>query len=200
MPELSDSIISNKKELRDLVASIYGGDDLPLTRENFRSELWRALANVVHYNKHNPLIQHAVREYPTLICRAYSILSIRFGSFCYAPMTKSILFDFIEMLDNDIDEVELAACAYAQSQRGKKVFFPELFVIREMVHTIYNVKYFDTSVLPPTPHHAFAIIANNMPELFSSNMSPEALYGHMQVFARKFDELHVIVESSKTQK
>lgn len=198
MPELSYPVIpAHKEELRRYVQGVYGGTITEvLTKENFLKKMWGAMSSLVHHSKSNLLVQHAVRMYPNLTCRAYVILSIRYGSFGYQPVMHAVLMDFIDMLDKDIDEVELDACAYARSSHPNS-FFPELFQLREMISTVYGGKHFDISVLPSTPHHAFVLIANNCPELFLEKISPETVYGHMQVLARKMDEIHSQIASSQ---
>lgn len=197
MSELSYLVIpAHKEELRKRIRNIYGSEHTEtLTKENFLKETWRVMSSFVHHNKRNLLIQYAAREYPNFTCRAYVILSIRFGKFGYEPTMRSVLDDFVDMLDKDFDEVELGACTYAERKYALS-FFPELYALREMINVVYGAKYFDLSVLPPTPHHAFVLIANNCPELLLNKTSPEALYGHMQVLARKIDELHSLVSSN----
>ena len=171
-----------KSVLQNKLLIQYGGlCSEPLTKASFPHELWDGLASFVQQNKGNSLIQDAMvnLRHGGLIPRVFLILSVLYGSYSYQPDKPHILKDFINMLDEDLDETELRVCEYAEGQTS--AFFPELYVVWQNIRQVYGAAEFSLTVLPHTPYHAYSLFVLNRPKSLDGNLRHAALFGELSV-------------------
>ncbi|HEY9585341.1 MAG TPA: hypothetical protein VJJ02_01985 [Candidatus Paceibacterota bacterium] len=162
----------------NVVYGLFGGEPLP--RERFPQDSWRAIADLVHYNKGNPLVAEAVRRHPDLIPRCFTILTVLYGAYTSEPSRVSILKDLVSMLGKDLVEEERRVLEYAQT-KGSGSFFPELYKVQEKIREIYATPRFNRAVLPPTPYHAYALHVLNSYDMLGKNTTTDLIFG--QLFA-----------------
>ena len=157
-------------------------------KEDFLVDAFRAITSLVHYHKGNPLVQQAVRNYPDLTPRCFTILTILHGAYTSEPSKRSIMDDVIGMLDSDLVEQELEACTYAKNARAG-AFFPELVKVMETIRNVYESKYLSLDALPPTSHQAYTLYVLNCADKLSRKVCEEEMYGHLSVYAGKFEKV-----------
>ncbi len=182
-----ETIETERLALNGWIATVHGMGSAPLTKKDFPQESWRIISSLVHHNKHNPLVQHAVKQNPDLIPRGYAILSVLYGAYTGEPNKIGMLKDFVNMLGKDLVEEELAVLAYAKT-KSVGSFFPELFKTLEMIHEVYSAEHFPLMVLPPTPYQAYTLFVIHHQDLIGKDMRPEELFGHLSVSDSKFQK------------
>lgn len=171
-----------KAVLQNKLLMQYGGlCNKPLTKASFPYEIWDGLASFVQQNKGNSLIQDAMvnLRHGGLIPRAFLILSVLYGSYSYQPDKAHILKDFINMLDEDLDETELRICEYAEGKTN--AFFPELYAVWQNIRKVYGAAEFSLAVLPHTPYHAYSLFVLNRPKGLDGGLRDAALFGELSV-------------------
>jgi hypothetical protein len=180
----------------DTVYYLRGGEHL--TKETFLHGTWQVLSSLVRHNKANPFIQEAVRRHPDLIPRGFAILSVTYGAYASEPKVRSILRDFVRMLECDLLEKEVNACvyAYARAKEGG-AFFPELHGVLEKIRAIYSAEHFRLDALPPTMHQAYALYVLNNQDKLGKGMSQEELFGHLSVSDSKMRKSIELVKSTQ---
>jgi hypothetical protein len=196
-----------KTALNDWIDTVYGitrGDTIP--KERFLHEAWGAIANIVHYNKENKLMRESVQKYPDLTPRTFTILTVLYGAYSSPPNKRSLLRDFVGMIDKDLikesdedlGETELKVWEYAK-QASKDAFFPELASLLTMVYEIYNSEHFNPKVMPPTLYQGFALFALNHADRLGGNLRPEELFGYLYSDDSRFKEIFSLAKP-RTQK
>ncbi|MDO8521224.1 MAG: hypothetical protein Q7S52_03850 [bacterium] len=189
-----DAILAGQTALRNWIDGVHErhGSE-PLSKEEFLQESWRVIAGLVHYNKQNLLIRHAVREHPDLVPRAFTILSVLYGTYTAPPSKIAVLMDFVAMLGKDLAAEESSVCAYAK-ESGAGSFFPELFKILETIRKIYGAEYFSREALPPTLYQAYVIYVLNHTESLKKDVSTQELFGYLSADDSK---MRVVVALAK---
>jgi hypothetical protein len=192
----ADQIFTQKKALMSNVFVYERG--IPILPEEFLHCTWEVLSNFVHFNKRDPLIQKAVRAYPDLIPRAYFIVTTLFGAFSLAPSERDILKEFVEMLDDDLDEKELRTWEYTKDK--KNGFFPRLFPVMPLLREIYGAKHYSQDVLPHTVYQAYAMFVLNHGDKIERGVSQEELFGILAVCDSQFKQIFRLVGHPTPQK
>jgi len=187
--ELStNNVHLQKNELKDWVRTVFGHEpNKVLSKEDFLRDSFRAIATLVHHNRHNPLIQEAVRQYPDLIPRGFTILSVLFGSFTTEPTKHAIARDFVNLLGDDLIDKELAVCTYAKEAKAS-AYFPQLVQALNTIRDIYDAEYFSLLVLPPTSHQAYVLYVLNCQNLLQKKVSKEEVFGNLAICHAKFQK------------
>jgi len=181
MVPLIDTARTQKEELKEWVRFMHGtGVNDVLSKSDFLRDSFEALASLVHHNKHNSLIQDAVRQYPDLIPRGFTILSVLHGVYTTEPTKKAVMRDFVNLLDEDLIEKELMVCTYARSNKTG-AFFPQLVHVLDTIRDIYDAEYFSLQVLPPTSHQAYVLYVLNCADLLCKKVSKEEIFGNLAV-------------------
>lgn len=191
-----ENILQERAVLQDWANTVHGrGHGGALSRSDFLQTSWDALSGLVRWNKQNPLIKEAVKAYPDLIPRAFTILSVLYGAYTAPPEKIALLKDFIALLDKDLIEEEMVICAYAKTN-GAGAFFPELGKTLEMIHAVYGAEHFDLTVLPPTPYQAYALYVLNCTDFSERTMGTEELFGHLSVINSKMKKGLALAQTS----
>jgi hypothetical protein len=191
----TDDISTGQKSLENWLMKVYGVGrlyDEPLTRQEFLHASWNAFADLVHWNKQNPLIKESVKQYPDLVPRCFAILSVLYGTYTYEPRKSALLRDFIALLGSDLTEEQLEVIEYTQ-QGTPGSFFPELGKLLAQIHEVYSAEHFNLSVLPPTPYQAYAFFVLNHPDLIGKVMSPEELFGYLSAGDSQMQKLFTLM-------
>ena len=139
-----------------------------LTRKQFLKRLWSTLSDIVQHNRNHILIEGAVKRYPDLVPRSFVILSLQYGSFSADADLRNIISDFTGHLTADLDDVLEQIVQYSDNRdKNSIVFFSGLnhlwSGICEQYENIDDPKI--GTMIPPTPYHAYAILALNRPDL-----------------------------------
>lgn len=153
-----------------------------MSKANFLQSLWYLLASFAQHNRRNSLIQSAALKLEhdgDLVPRAFLILSVLCGSYPRAPDAASILADFIDMLDKDLDKEELRVWEEAEGQAY--CFFPELRFAWRTIREVYSTAEFDMSILPRSPYHAYALFVLERPEIAFSAAPLELVFEILSV-------------------
>lgn len=190
-----DAIATEQTALRGLIDAVYERNGEPLSKKDFLSDSWHAIANFVRYNKENLLIQEAVRQYPDLILRTFVVLSVLYGAYTYAPRKVVVLKDFVAMLGKDLMQEELRVCTYAKT-KGAGSFFPELSRAWATIQEIYGAERSRSEALPVTPYRAYALYVLNHSGLLGKNISPEEISEHLSADEGKLRQIVAHIKSS----
>lgn len=184
-----EEITVQKKEL--LSNTFMYDSDTPLVPEEFLHRTWDVLSRFVHWGKQNRLIQDAVKRYPDLIPRAYHIITVLYNAYGYVPHTKALLKDFIEILDDDLDEHELRVYEYAKYP--KNGFLPGLSRVMPVIREVYGAKHFSLEVLPPSPYHAYVLFTLNHQGDIKREVSPAELFGILSIHDSQMKEIFRLI-------
>lgn len=182
-----NAVAAEKEALKNWAQTVHGyqpGE--AFTKENFLTDAFWAISCAVQYNKQNALVRQAVRNYPDLIPRCFTILTILHGAYTAEPNKRSIMSDLIGMLDDDLIEQELEVCTYAKNA-GVGSFFPELVRVMETIRNVYESKYLNLDALPPTSHQAYTLYVLNCADKLTRNVCEEEMYGHLSLYAGKLE-------------
>lgn len=169
-------------------------EEEPMDRRGYLHTSWSAIDGFIRLNRTNGIAQVGVREHPDLISRLYAVLTVLYGAYTAQPMLSTMLRDAIPMLDKDLAEEELRVWSYAKTcVPSGGSFFLELFHMLEMIRDVYGAKHFRLEALPPTPHHAYALLTLHRADLLERDLSREELFGHLSTLdARlKYAAMHV---------
>lgn len=198
MSELSFLVLpKHRDELISFVEDNYSRTGLlPLSREEFLGEFWRAISNFVRINSQNLFLRHALSIYPNLIHRAFVILSVWFATRDNPPTLHNSLLELIEMLQHNLNVIEQNVTRSGMSNVHAQ-YFSGVCKMWNVVCSIYEQSnIFDSDILPSTAHHAFVLIANRNPKLFfQQNIEPELIFGHIHVLMKKYKNYYPAQES-----
>jgi len=182
--------------LKQELTQIYGFRGEIISREDFLHHAWNGICSFTQGHRNSPLIQEAVREHRDFCARAYVLLTIQYGAFTGEADIVAVLKDLIGLLGKDLIEEEMRICEYAS--QAKFPYYPGLIEAWEDIQYVYREKYFDLSVLPPTPHLAYTLFTLNMRESIGKKMSPEEMFGKLSVLDGRTKEIHSLVRESQT--
>lgn len=186
-----------KNLLKEQIVKIYGHRGNPIPQEKFLSHSWDMLGSFVHYQKNvTPLIHEAVKKYPDFTARGYTLLTILYGAFPYEPSDSDILNEFVDLLDKDLVEEEIAVSMYAKKCSKIGSYFPGLIEVLKGIEHVYGAEYFDINILPPTPYLAYAMFTLNNKDSIDKKYSHEEIYGKLAVLHGKMSKVFRIVNES----
>jgi hypothetical protein len=195
-----EHIAAERAVLKSWINAVHGTkSDEVLTRQNFLHGSWDGIANLVRWNKQNPLIQESVQQYPDLIPAGFTILTMLYGVYTYEPTKRSVLEDFVALLGKEPIEEELKVAAYAKTHSVGS-FFPELSGLMPLIREVYAAEHFDLAVLPPTPYQAYALFVLNHGELLGKKISAEELFGHLSVHDSMMKKIFALAKPTNPQR
>lgn len=143
---------------------IYADD--PLRVDEYLSIVWDLFNSFFRHHRENALVAETHRECQFFICRIFTVATVFHSAFGYVPSRRDLLVTAINLLGDDLTEKELELFAYLddviKSGRGMYASGVVAFYIRMV--GLYRERDFPHDHAPPSPWHAFPLLALNRPE------------------------------------
>lgn len=149
---------------------IYSDD--PLRVDEYLSIVWDLFNSFFRHHRENALVAETHRECQFFICRTFTIATVFHSAFGYVPSRRDLLVTAINLLGDDLTEKELELFTYLDdvinSGRGMYASGVVAFYIRMVA--LYRERDFPHDLAPPSPWHAFPLLALNRPEFTSGKI------------------------------
>ncbi|MCA9354507.1 MAG: hypothetical protein KC877_03245 [Candidatus Kaiserbacteria bacterium] len=180
----------------------YSGVGPALELENFSLRIWRFVEQFIRDHRDHTIIQQAVRRYPDLIPRMYTVCALRFASFSYAPTLGYMVKDLVSCLEEDLDASVVATMRYWQENLPRPSFFGALLELWQAIDRFYaKLPRRQVMEYPPNRYHAFVLVSLNDKDLLLQDSArvraqlPELLRAHH----RQMELIHAAVDRSQVE-
>lgn len=159
-------------KLRDeLKKSLIYSDD-PLRVDEYLSIVWDLFNSFFRHHRENALVAETHRECQFFICRIFTIATVFHSAFGYAPSRRDLLVTAINLLGEDLTEKELELFAYVDSviTSGRGMYAPGAVAFYIRLVGLYRERDFPHDHAPPSPWHAFPLLALNRPDFLRGDL------------------------------